>query len=86
MNKAKKKADELVDEHYDLVEDRVEGVMTSKSPSARYYNAVKAALITVKEVLKAYPTEPSESNSIYDQLEQAPKYWEEVKKELESRL
>ena len=79
MNEAKKKADELVDEHYDLVEDRVEGVMTSKSPSARYYNAVKAALITVNEVLKS---EPSKPKGVTD----TKGYWQAVKEELESRL
>jgi hypothetical protein len=75
MNEAKKKADELVsqfkDAHYTDISET---------------GCIHCALITVNEVLKAYPTEPSESNSIYDQLEQAPKYWEEVKKELESRL
>ncbi len=83
MNEAKKKADEL-----EAVHDKFTNRKYVEYLSLDWLQKckTKAALITVNEVLKAYPAEPSESNSIYDQLEQAPRFWELVKEELESRL
>lgn len=76
MNEAKQKADELVDKFISYAE----------SSPCLIYHATQCALIAVNEVLKACPSEPSKPHRVYVQVEEAPRFWQAVKEELESRL